>query len=163
MSDQSTPPGSLRCGVVLRVTEQSCELVSDGVVTVIPFAAPFPSPRIERVSAGHLVAIATAPDGNEVLVWRWYDAVVLGDAGAGNLLLWEPGHGEVIARPRSDLRYEPGSRAYASAGLPGADWWLAGHVATRPQDADVELDAVHQLYSEYGLWAAAFGQPSSAD
>jgi hypothetical protein len=31
------------------------------------------------VSPGHLVAVATAPDGSEVVVWRWYDAVVLGE------------------------------------------------------------------------------------
>jgi hypothetical protein len=31
------------------------------------------------VSPGHLVAVATAPDCSEVVVWRWHDAVVLGE------------------------------------------------------------------------------------
>lgn len=30
------------------------------------------------MSPGHLVAIATTPAGGESMVWRWYDAVILG-------------------------------------------------------------------------------------
>ena len=86
----------------------------------------FPSPRVERVSPGHLVAIATGPDGTGVVVWRWYDAVVLGTEDDGSARLWEPAHGEVIAQPRASYgTQDPGSRAYASAGLPGAEWWVA--------------------------------------
>ncbi len=46
--------------------------------STVRFATLFPSPRVERVSPGHLVAVATAPTGSEAVVWRWYDAVVLG-------------------------------------------------------------------------------------
>ena len=34
-----------------------------------------------------------------------------------------------------------GTRAYASAGLPGADWWLEGPV-TAVEDATVAMDEV---------------------
>jgi hypothetical protein len=105
---------------------------------------------MERVSPGHLVAIATAPDGTDVVVWRWYDAVVLNVAEDGSVRLWEPAHGEVVARPRpSYQKQHPGSRAYASVGLPGAEWWVVG-------SADVELDAVAALYTEHNLWPTAF-------
>lgn len=117
----------------------------------------FPSPRTERVSPGHLVAIATSPAGQERVVWRWYDAVVLACQDAGLVRLWEPAHGEVVAQARvSHPDVEPGARAYASAGLPGADWWVAGSVVVAPERADVDLDAVHALYDDNDLWSAAF-------
>ena len=123
----------------------------------VRFAPTFPSPRVERVSPGHLVAVATSPTGTDVVVWRWYDAVVLPHEDAGSVRLWEPAHGEVIARARSSYKnVEPGERAYASAGLPGADWWVAGRVTATPESADVELDAVHALYRDNDLWPAAF-------
>lgn len=122
------------------------------------FAPMFPSPRAGRVSPGHLVAIATGPGGADVVVWRWYDAVVLGTEDNGSVRLWEPAHGEVIARPRASYeKQDPGSRAYASAGLPGAEWWVASSVCCAPQDASVELDDVDALYTENDLWPAAFG------
>ena len=125
----------LRCAVVLRVGEDACETDAGAV----RFAPTFPSPRRERVSPGHLVAIATAPDGDEVVVWRWYDAVVLGDED-GSVRLWEPAHGEVLATPRpSYAPRRPGTRAYASAGLPGADWWVTG--------PEPDLDAVAAFYA----------------
>jgi hypothetical protein len=109
------------------------------------------------VSPGHLVAIATSPTGTDVVVWRWYDAVVLGYQDGGLVQLWEPAHGEVIAQARrSDTNVEPGARAYASAGLPGADWWVAGGAAIPLEKAGVELDAVHALYDDNDLWPAAF-------
>lgn len=126
------------------------------------FAPTFPSPRTERVSPGHLVAIATSPAGADVVVWRWYDAVVLVHEEAGSVQLWEPAHGEVVARARQSYQaVGPGERAYASAGLPGADWWVAGSVATPPESADVELDAVYALYTENDLWSAAFDQAAT--
>jgi hypothetical protein len=98
------------------------------------------------------VAVAAAADGSEVVIWRWYDAVVLEEAD-GQIRLWEPAHGEVAARPRpAQQRRAPGTRAYLSAGLPGADWWVAGGVASRAEDADVELDEVEQFYDEHDLW-----------
>jgi len=51
---------------------------------------------------------------------------------------------------------DPGSRAYASAGLPGAAWWVAGSASGAPHTADVELDVVDALYSNNGLWPAVF-------
>ena len=91
------------------------------------------------------------------MVWRWYDAVVLTGQDAGSVRLWEPAHGEVVARVRESYQdVHPGERAYASAGLPGADWWVAGIVVVPPESADVELDAVHALYNDNDLWSAAF-------
>jgi hypothetical protein len=144
------PP--LRCGIVLRVQEATCEIFGEGQLRSAGYAAQFPSPRTERVSPGHLVAVATARDGSEVVVWRWYDAVVLGEE-AGLIRLWEPAHGEVVARDRGVQQRPPGTRAYLSAGLPGADWWLAGAVAARAEDADVELDEVARFCDEYDLWS----------
>lgn len=142
----------LHCGIVLRVHEDACQVLSGDRLRPVRYAPMFPSPRTERVSPGHLVAMATAPDGIETVVWRWYDAVVLGDEGNA-IRLWEPAHGEVLAQPRPG--YLPGllgTRAYLSAGLPGADWWVTGPVAATAQDAHVELDAVEELYTEHGLW-----------
>ncbi len=141
----------LRSGVVVRVREDVCEIVKDGQLSPARYATPFPSPRIERVSPGHLVAVGTAPDGAEVVVWRWYDAVILG-AESGLIRMWEPSHGEVLARPRTTHQRQPvGSRAYLS-GLPGADWWVAGSAAANAEDAAVELDEVERLYTEQDLW-----------
>jgi hypothetical protein len=152
-ADHGTVPARLRCGIVLRVSEKTCEIVRGSRVRSVGYASLFPSPRTERLSPGHLVALAYAPDGTESVVWRWYDAVVLG-AEADQVRMWEPAHGEVLARPRSPHRSaQPGARAYLSAGLPGADWWVAGAAAADPEDADVELDEVERLYTEHDLWS----------
>ena len=146
----------LRCGIVLRVQEDACQVLAGGQVVSVRYASQFPAPRKERVSPGHLVAVAEIPGGAEAVVWRWYDAVVLGDE-AGAVRLWEPAHGEVAAQPRSPRqRHEPGTRAYLSAGLPGAGWWVAGRAVDRAEDADVELDEVGRLYTEHGMWDSAF-------
>jgi hypothetical protein len=151
-ANQVLVPARLRCGIVVRVREDTCEMVRDRQLCSVRYATAFPSPRTGRVSPGHLVAIATAPDGTEAVVWRWYDAVVLG-AEASLIRLWEPSHGEVLARPRPAYQSaQPGTRAYLSAGLPGADWWVAGGAAASAADADVELDEVEQLYTEHDLW-----------
>jgi hypothetical protein len=150
-------PLRLRSAIVLEVEEHACTAYDGGILS-IGFAPPFPSPRVERVSPGHLVAVATAPDGADVVIWRWYDAVVLGEEPYDSVRLWEPAHGDVVARRRWPVRsYEPGSRAYLSAGLAGAEWWVAGAVTARPSDADVELDEVKQLYIDNALWKEAFG------
>ena len=104
---------------------------------------------------GHLVAIAEAP-GTPVVVWRWYDAVVLG-SDETFVRLWEPAHGEVSAQRRWEREYGPGTRAYLSAGLPGADWWVAGRAMGQAEDAQVELDEVKRLYTEHGMWDSALG------
>jgi hypothetical protein len=130
-------------------------------VSTVGFAPMFPAPRVERVSPGHLVAVATGPNGTELVVWRWYDAVVLGTEDDGSVRLWEPAHGEVLAQPRASYeKQDPGSRAYASAGLPGADWWVADSAGGAPQSADVDLDEVDALYTENDLWSAVFGSTS---
>ena len=51
-------------------------------------------------------------------------------------------------------RYQPGSRAYLSAGLPGADWWVAGPVVDRAEDAEVDLDDVERFFVSLGIWAS---------
>jgi hypothetical protein len=142
----------LRCGIVVRVQEAICEIFGEGRLRSVGYATQFPSPRTERVSPGHLVAVATASDGSELVVWRWYDAVVLSEE-TGLIRLWEPSHGEVVAQSRhAQEQRPPGTRAYLSAGLPGADWWVAGAVAARAEDADVELDEVERFYDEHDLW-----------
>lgn len=151
-------PRRLRCAVVLHVDEDACQVLSEGQRFPVRFAPQFPSPRRERVSPGHLIAAATAPDGSEVVVWRWYDAVVLREQDASSVRLWEPAHGDVIAQRRRTRPYEPGTRAYLSAGLPGADWWVAGGVVARAEDADVELDEVERFYTENRLWEATLAR-----
>lgn len=142
----------LHCGVVLRVREDECEVLRGGRLRLVRYAPMFPSPRTERVRPGNLVAMTTASDGIETVLWRWYDAVVLGDEDEA-IRLWEPAHGEVLAKPRAAyLPGQVGTRAYLSAGLPGADWWVAGPTAARAQDTDVELSEVEKLYTEHGLW-----------
>jgi len=89
-------------------------------------------------------------------VWRWFDAVVLGPEADGSVRLWEPAHGEVVARARPSYKNQlPGSRAFASAGLPGAEWWVADST-DHGLVADVELDDVDSLYTENGLWSSVF-------
>lgn len=151
-ANRAVAPARLHCGIVIRVREDACEILRNGQLCSVRYATLFPSPRTERVSPGHLVAIATAPDGTGAVVWRWYDAVVLGEE-AGLIRLWERTHGEVLAQPRpAHQSRQPGTRAYLSAGLPGADWWVSGSAAASAEDADVELDEVERFYTERDLW-----------
>jgi hypothetical protein len=151
-TDQSLTPARLRCGIVLHVEEDACQILRAGQLSSAGYAKPFPSPRTTRVSPGHLVAVAIAADGAETVVWRWYDAVIIGEE-TGLVRLWEPAHGEVVAHSRrAQQRRQPGTRAYLSAGLPGADWWVAGAAAAKAEDADVELDEVERFCTEHGLW-----------
>jgi hypothetical protein len=154
-STPGRPSGSqLRTAIVLSTTEQECTLVQDEQVRVVPYARPFPAPRVERVSPGHLVATVTASDGSDVVIWRWFDAVVLASASdGGHVTLWEPGHGSVEARPREiDRFHRPGSRAYLSAGLPGADWWVAGPAVDRAESAEVDLEELQAFFTANELW-----------
>jgi hypothetical protein len=147
----------LSCGVVLRVREEACDVLRHGHVHTAGYAPTFPSPRTERVSPGHLVAMTTAADGTATVIWRWYDAVVIDEDQAG-VRLREPAHGEVIAQPR--VAYapgRPGTRAWLSAGLPGADWWVAGPASTTATGADVELAEVADFYTDHGLWHTLLG------
>ena len=143
----------LRCGIVLRAKEDSCEISIDGERCRVRYASHFPAPRTERVSPGHLVAVARTPDGTDVVVWRWYDAVVV-EARDDLVVLWEPSHGEVSAKCRTanGPSAQPGTRAYLSAGLPGAEWWVAGPVTDVARNADVELDEFERHYTENALW-----------
>ena len=154
-------PYRLRTARVIRVDEHACEVWSHGEVNPVTFAATFPSPRIQRVSPGHLVAIASGPSGDDVVVWRWYDAVVLGTEDNGSARLWEPAHGEFIAKARATYEtQDPGTRAYASAGLPGAEWWVADSADGAPHSVDVELNEVAAVYTESDLWSAEFDPDS---
>jgi len=150
----------LRCGIVLRSGEDACQVLARGQVVSVRYASQFPAPRRERVSPGHLVAIAEIPGGSAAVVWRWYDAVVLGSE-AGSVRLWEPAHGEVVARRRRpQQQYDPGTRAYLSAGLPGAEWWVAGRAVDQAEDAEVELNEVGRLYTEQNMWDSVLYQGS---
>ena len=156
-SDASVTP-RLYSGIVLRVEEDLCQVLTEGQVVSVRYASQFPRPRTERVSPGHLVAVAEVPGGSDAVVWRWYDAVVLGND-AGAIRLWEPAHGEVVAQCRPpQQRHDPGTRAYLSAGLPGAEWWVAGKAVDRAEDADVELIEVERFYTEHGLWDSAISR-----
>lgn len=158
MDSASVAPPDLRSAVVLRVAETWCQVRTGEDVARARFAPQFPSPRTQRVSPGHLVAIAQAPDHGEVVLWRWYDAVVIVHNGDGTVLIWEPAHGEVVATARPHCpRLSPGCRAFASAGLPGAAWWVSDAVPATPETAVVELTEVAALYSANGLWDAALG------
>lgn len=137
---------------MLRVHEDFCEIVFGDQLAHARYATHFPTPRVERVSPGDLVATAKAPDGAHVVVWRWYDAVVLGEAD-GLIRMWEPAHGEVSARRRQEHWHpQSGSRAYLSAGLPGAAWWVAGPTTFSSEGADVELVEVENFYTTNDLW-----------
>jgi hypothetical protein len=144
-------PPAVGSAVLLHVEEQTCLVLDQGTEVTARYAPQLPSPRVERLSPGHRVAVATGPDRRRVVLWRWYDAVVVGFEDE-LVRLWEPAHGEVLASPRGNAgSLAPGTRAYLSAGLPGAEWWVAGPVP----DGEVELDEVAALYTEHGLWATA--------
>ena len=40
----------LRCGIVLRVQEDACQVLAEGQVVSVRYASQFPTPRRERVS-----------------------------------------------------------------------------------------------------------------
>jgi hypothetical protein len=154
MSDHATIRPTLVLAVVLGVTEHECTVGDHAGRRAVGFAPSFPRPRIERIVPGNLVAVARLPLDQELVVWRWYDAVVLDEVENG-VRLWEPFHGEVVARRRPGWHpVVPGSRAYVSAGLPGADWWVCGAVTPDPSDAKVDLDAVIAFYDEHDLWGS---------
>ena len=142
---------STRAGVVLRPAEDQTEVgLGDGGTALVGYAAPF-RPRAGSLTPGHLVAVVTPAGDRSLVIWRWYDAVVLEQSGQ-QVRLWEPGHGEVLAQSRGRHAYPPGTRAYASAGLPGADWWVEGPIGP-VADADVALDQVCDFYAEHDLWS----------
>src|SRR5260370_4238444 len=93
--DQSLTPAPLRCGIVLHVQEDACQVLRAGQLSSVRYAKPFPSPRTERVSPGHLVAVAAAADGAEAAVLRWYHALLRGDE-TGLVPLLEPAPDEVF-------------------------------------------------------------------
>jgi hypothetical protein len=136
----------LRPALVLGTTEAACSVFAEGQQSIVPYAPFFPEGRGERVSPGHLVAVSDALDkSSPVVVWRWIDAVVV-DVAGGMLTLWEPLHGDVRAQPRDPRRTYPlGARAYVSAGLPGAEWWVAGPVVDCAEDAEVDFEEVEHF------------------
>jgi hypothetical protein len=140
------PPPRLRTAVVLEPSAERCVVGARGDRRTVGYAAPFRS-RAAELRPGHLVALA--PGEPELVVWRWFDGVAL-EVHDGGARVWEPAHGEVQAQARRPVG--AGSRAYLSAGLPGADWWVAGPTDVDPEDADVELDEVVAFYERHGLW-----------
>jgi hypothetical protein len=59
----------------------------------------------------------------------------------------------VLAQLRDpEYRYPAGTRAYVSAGLPGADWWIEGPVRA-VEEADVAMDQVYEFYAAHDLWS----------
>jgi hypothetical protein len=150
--DRNHTGRQLHCAIVLRIAEETCEVLGNGQLRSVRYAPMFPSPRTERVQPGNVVAVSTCSSGQDMVLWRWYDAVVLGEE-QGAIGLWEPAHGEVMATPRAEYRpVPPGARAYLSAGLPGADWWVAGPAVADAKHADVEVSEVQKLYTDHGLW-----------
>jgi hypothetical protein len=93
----------VRLAIVVGADEEACSIVEHDQRTTVPYAPFFPKPRVERVAPGHLVALAATSGGGEVVVWRWFDAVVVEEVG-GRVRLWEPAHGEVLARARDPQR-----------------------------------------------------------
>ena len=148
--EQQRGSTALRTAIVVRPAEDSCEVFSGDGPGVVSYSTAF-KPRAQGLTPGHLLAVTDGAEGSQV-VWRWYDAVVLELPGE-QVRLWEPAHGEVLANPRdAQRRYQPGSRAYLSAGLPGAEGWLAGPVAPAGHAA-VELDEVAAFYTRHDLWS----------
>ncbi len=110
---------------------------------------PYPAPRAGLTRTPGCPG--PAADDTPVVVFRWYDAVVL-EAADDQVRMWEPAHGEILATPRRSRQgRQPGTRAYLSAGLPGADWWVAGPAATTAEQADVELGEVERFCTEHDL------------
>jgi hypothetical protein len=70
----------LHCATVVRPSEGGCQVLHEDQLAVVKYSAPF-KPRAERLTPGQLVAIASTPEGSQVVVWRWFDAVVLEDSG----------------------------------------------------------------------------------
>jgi hypothetical protein len=108
-------PALLGCGIVLRVQEDVCQILRAGQLCSVRYAKPFPSPRTEKVSPGHLVAAAAAADGVETVVWRWYDAVVLGEE-TGLVRLWEPSRAMARAED-AEVELDEVDRFYTEHGL----------------------------------------------
>ncbi len=143
---------SLRLAIVVSADEEACTIVEHDQRSTVPYAPFFPRPRAGRVAPGHLVALAATPGGDEVVVWRWFDAVVVEEVG-GRVRLWEPAHGVVLARARNPQRtYRLGGRAYLSAGLEGADWWVAGTAVSNAEDAEVDVEQVQRFLTAHALW-----------
>ena len=144
----------LRSAIVVGVHEDFCTIVLGNQFARARYATHFPTPRVERLSPGHLVAVGAAPDGGDVVVWRWYDAVVVDSTGGELVAMWEPAHGNVLAHRRLlHRKLQPGTRAYLSAGLPGADWWVTGPTTAHGEAADVELGEVERFYTDNDLWS----------
>ena len=78
-AEQEPTTSRLYLGIVLRVDEDDCEVLAQGCRSTVRYARAFPAPRTERVSPGHLVALAVRPDRTTAVVWRWYDAVIVND------------------------------------------------------------------------------------
>ncbi len=128
-SSNDQPSTPLRLAIVLRVHEGTCDIASDDGPVTVRYVAQFPSPRTEPVSLGHLVIVAEAPDGTAVVVWRRYDAVALGEQN-DPIKMWGTRPRRGVGPAKIHLHCTGAGHARPPvAGLPGADWWVAGPVA----------------------------------
>src|SRR3954451_24076504 len=73
--------------VVLRPAEDQCEVLSANGTALVAYAAPFRS-RAASLTPGHLVAVTSGSEAAPVIIWRWFDAVVLEQSAEG-VRLWE--------------------------------------------------------------------------
>ena len=146
----------IHCGIVLRTDEDACQVVTEGAVTSVRYAPRFPVPRRERVLPGHLVAIAER-DGTAVVVWRWYNAVVLDSDPE-----LRPPLGASARRSHRQATLPAGAIRSRDSRLPVGGparrrLVVAGQAVDRPEHAGVELGEVDRLYTEHDLWNSAFG------
>lgn len=141
----------LTSGVVLRVSPDGCEVLRAGRVLRAGYSGAF-APRSANLAPGHLVALQPGQH-NTLVVWRWFDAVVINVEGT-RAQVWEAQHGEVTARLRHPgLPLPVGGRAWVSTGLPGSEWWLESAVGV-PPTAEVDLGEVTRFYDQHDLWDA---------
>jgi len=144
---------ALHGATVLDAMADECLVYGNGREYVARYAAPFGS-KSGTVAPGHLVAIHVTQSESSLVLWRWYDALVIRDGPDGTVEMWEPAHGTVTAvRRQVGTELRPGGRAYLSAGLAGAPWWVNDMVTSSPEDANVEFGEVVAFYDEHELWS----------
>ena len=144
-------PTGLHCGIVLRVSETACDAWDGAEGRVDTVRADLPD------AAGPRRASAGPPrrrgDGGlegpgrrvEVVRRRGAGPRGLGIGSAVGAGARRSGGSPASGAPRAGA-WVAGLRV--PAGLPGADWWVAGPVVARPrQDAVVDIDDVERLFA----------------
>ena len=150
--DRQRAAPQLHVAIVLSAAEDECTVYAGDATRVVSYAEPFPRPREGRVAPGNLVAIAGVA-GAELIVWRWFDAVVVDQAGQV-VTLWEPNHGdgrgsaERSAVTSTDPVAAPMRRPACPARTGG---WPAPRSTVRRRPA-VDLHEVSDFFTSHGLW-----------